>query len=124
MQIALTVSYPLTIDLIVLTTPYSLLATTTMGEREVKTQGNKKESQATSAMGVENAANNGRRTSSRLANKPTTQSGQIGTNVEDIVSSKLVSTIPGDEPGDDTIDESDESITKVRVECMRHCVCY
>jgi hypothetical protein len=74
-----------------------------MGEREVKTQGDK-ESQATSAMGVENATNNGRRASSRLANKRTTQSGQIGTNLEDIVSSKLMSIISAD-------DSEPESIT-------------
>jgi hypothetical protein len=86
-----TVSYPLTIDLIVLSSPYSLLTTTTMGEREVMTQGEKKESRATSTTGVENAVTDGCRTSLRLANKHTTESVQIGTNIGDNVSSKLVS---------------------------------
>jgi hypothetical protein len=74
-----------------------------MGERQVKTQGDKKESQATSATGVDNAANNGYRTSSRLANKRTIQARQIGTNVGDLVSSKLVSIISADGSEPETI---------------------
>jgi hypothetical protein len=102
-----TVSYPLTtIDLIIMSTPYSLLTTTTMGEHQVKTQGDKRESQATTATGVENAANNVCRTSSRLANERTTQAGQIGTNVGDIVSSRLmpIISVDGSEPESITSD--------------------
>jgi hypothetical protein len=102
----------------------TILTTTTMGKRGVKTQGDKKESQATSATGVEIAAINGCRTSSTLANKRTTQAGQIGTNVEDIVSTKLVTimSVNDSEPESITNDGEGTPAPVVATEVVRLCL--
>jgi hypothetical protein len=70
---------------------------TTMGKGGVEKQGVKKQSQATSAMGVVTTASDGCRTSSSLADKRTIQAELIGINVEDIESSKLVSDVAVDD---------------------------
>lgn len=57
-----------------------------MGKRGVEKQEVQKQSQAASALCVENFVSDGCRTSSRLANKRTTQAELIGINVEDIES--------------------------------------
>jgi hypothetical protein len=80
-------------------------------------QGCKKQSQAASAAGVENAASDGCRTSSRLAKKRTTQAELTGINAEHIESSSLVAVVAveGDEPESITSDDGPKTLVSYAV---------